>query len=239
MPKYFIHNSWFLYAISCFVFIASFTMAVKFEGRVFIQSLASVPAVGALLGVLFTLWRDQRKHERAKELLIAKHDFVLAFTSHMAKAAFDKYSSFTEKYISKLYEGLQNLKENNGPMLHAKDLAQDLHKIRIKYLAWMSKETEDMLLPLERTLMHMAATHNLLDNDIDMDRRDALIEELYKYVRLVQGSEPTNDLDEKQIQASAVISELRNLLGVQEISEIRIHTLNKAAGRLRTDDTGH
>jgi hypothetical protein len=118
-----------VYVGSGAVLLASFAAAWLLPVAELFKGFAAVPGVGALLNVLFQLWKDERAHERTVELLHRQQDFALATASHMADVAYDKHVAFCEAYVDRTNRGLIELMIS-GPSKEVLSLAGDLHKIR-------------------------------------------------------------------------------------------------------------
>ncbi len=127
-----LRSSLWIYLGSAVVLLASFAAAWLLPVPDLFKGLASIPGVGALLNVLLQLWRDQRSHERAVELLHRQQDFALATASHMANLAYDKHVAFCEAYIERTTKGLSDLMRC-GPSKEALAFAGDLGAIRIHH----------------------------------------------------------------------------------------------------------
>lgn len=93
-----------VYGGSGAVLLVSFIAAWLLPVAELFKGFAAVPGVGALLNVLFQLWKDERAHERAVELLHRQQDFALATASHMANVAYDKHVMFCEAYVERADE---------------------------------------------------------------------------------------------------------------------------------------
>jgi hypothetical protein len=113
-----------VYGGSGAVLLVSFAAAWFLPVAELFKGLAAVPGIGALLNVLSQLWRDERAHERAVELLHRQQDFALATASHMANVAYDKHVSFCEAYVERTNRGLVELMAS-GPSKDALRLAAD------------------------------------------------------------------------------------------------------------------
>ena len=83
------------------LFFVVFTMATIgtyiFKTNFFIGSIFSIPAVTALLGIIYEIYIENRKHEHVIELLYREKGFAFGTASHMAQVAYDKHVVFCEE----------------------------------------------------------------------------------------------------------------------------------------------
>ena len=74
-----------------------------------LQSFSAIPLVGALVGALWQMFRDQVAREHAVAIFEADKLFVVGASSHMANVAFDKHTLFCEEYLKEVNLALDTL----------------------------------------------------------------------------------------------------------------------------------
>ena len=217
------------------VFAISLPIAI-FGPREFIQELAAIPMVVALVAAIFQILRDQAGHERA--LLAADHQnrFVLGVSSHMANIAFDKHVEFCEEYIKEAHEALRTI-FRDGPSSSALKHSTNLFDVREKFAVWMTSEIEKDLEPFETALRKMGASAGYVDSttgNTEALQRPQHINRMYKLLAQLtdqkewEGEELTDEL-----AVSWQIRRLRAMLGTEELSKMRQIIIDKAAKELR------
>jgi len=172
-------HTWLTYVVLALVFLASVVTAWLLPVPDLFRGFASIPGIGALFGAVYHLWREQRLHERAVELLHRQQDFALAAASHMANVAYDKHVAFAEAYIARTNQGVDDL-FGTGPSKAALKFAGDLHAIRRQPATWLSSEIEEKLIRFESALTRMGAGMAFLDSVPVGEGRSRVVEEIYK-----------------------------------------------------------
>lgn len=213
------------------VFVASCLAAWLLPVAAIFKGIASIPGVTALLVFLGRLWRDERIHERAVELQIKQQDFVLGTASHMAAVAYDKHVVFCEEYIQRVQQGLQELMRN-GATKEAMNIGSDLVRIRIKHSAWLTAEIEKSLQPFEMALINIGANEHLLESLPVGDRRNQVVEEVYRFFGLVLGHEKPVKEEEANMTIKTIIEKIRNILGINTLTALRQKAAELALERI-------
>lgn len=220
-----------LYLGSAAVFLASSAATWLLPLPELFRGLASISAVGALLNVVFTLWREERAHERAVELQQRQQDFALATASHMANVAYDKHVKFCEAYIERTNRGLGELMRS-GPSKEALQFAGDLADIREEHATWLTAELESKLMPFEAALREMGAADHLLDTLPVGERRTRVVDEIYKSFGIIVGAQnPRNDED-AAIASAQIVDHLRDVLGIKELTHLRLSATRLVLARV-------
>ncbi len=220
-----------IYLILALVFFASFASTWLLQVSDFFKGLASIPGIGALIGILVQLWRDKRSYERSIELLHRQQDFALGTASHMANVAYDKHIVFCEEYINRTIDILGEL-FRSGPAKNALNFASDLIRIRKKNATWLTAEIESKLIPFEAVFTKIGASMQLLESVPVGEKRSRLVEETFRAFGIVMGMDkPTTD-EETEIAAAKIIDHLRNLLGIKELTELRLSAVRLALRRM-------
>jgi hypothetical protein len=217
------------------VFLASFLAAAYLPLPEVFRGLAAVPGIGAMIGVLLQIERDQRAHERALDLQARSHGFTLAVASHMAQVAFDKHVSFCEDYLSATTDGLLKL-FSSGPNEEAIKLSAQLVQLRLKYIAWLSPQVEDGLIGFESALRKIGATSGYLKSVPVGETRSTLVEQMYKQYEQVLTIDKADKGEQANIAAAHVVAHLRNLLGIEALTSLRQEALAAARAQLSHEE---
>lgn len=210
------------------VLIVSFVAAWLLPIGDITKDIMAVPGIGALALLLIQLWRDNRAHERAVELQNKQQDFMLGTASHMAEVAYDKHILFCEEYIEQLQKVLQGL-YRDGPSKGSIDMGRKLVNIRQKHSAWLTKDIENKLKPVEGALIKMGAKEYLLDHLEVGPKRSKTVNRVYDLFEKILGEGSDED---KQIAVSGVIEIIRKILGIEILTELRIKAVELAKKRL-------
>ena len=224
-------NSWIIYVGSILVLLVSFGATWLLPAPDLFRGLASIPGVGALLSVVFQLWREQRLHERAVELLHRQQDFALATASHMANVAYDKHVAFCESYIERTNQGLADL-ITMGATSRTLEFAGDLIRIRIRHATWLTAEIETKLIPFEAALRKMGAAAHVLDHLPVGEKRSRVVDEIYNSFGLLTGVDKPRTDEEAEMVPARVIDHLRDVLGIRELTHLRHRAGHLALRRL-------
>jgi hypothetical protein len=208
-----------------------------------IQVLAGVPAVCSLLGVLFLLLRDeithQNKvlrdelaHERNLKIKNSENTFSIGATSHIANVAFDKHVQFCEEYIVDMSRVAGNLLRK-APNKEALADAGSLAAIRRNWVVWLTPDTEDKLDRFEDAVYKIGAKAILLDDGGMFENRAQVVKETYEIYSEILG---LKDLDGEKIFSDrgveAVIENLRKVLGIRELTQLRTKLVERALANL-------
>lgn len=231
-------NSKVFYLSLTVIFLASLTAAIFLPVGELGRSLATLPAVGAALGALFQLFRDQLAHDRALLLQEAQNSFSVGATSHMANVAFDKYTLFCEEYIQEIYKALLTL-FREGPTPEVIRHANALYMLQQKYAVWLTTKLERDLEVFESALRRIGANAQYINSSPGAEDREQRITTMYKTFADVMGAERmgSNEWDGKklteELAVSIVIRRLRAILGTEEFTEMRAAIVSKAISGLR------
>jgi hypothetical protein len=196
----------------------------------FVRTLAAVPAIGALLGALLQIARDRISYERSLLLLERQNSFSVGATSHMANVAFDKYVEFSEAYVSEVFETIATL-FRRGSCKDAFEHANELLKIRRKWIVWLTPEVEATLEHFEDAIHKIGNCANLVEQ---VPGAQPAITQMYSLVAEVfgekewEGKPITGDIAFKKI-----IESIRKVLGIDELTLLRSELVKRAAEDLR------
>jgi len=220
-------------AVFCLSFFAAKTLPID---EIF-KGVAATPAVAALLGVIYQIFRNQASFEKSKYLLRRQQVFSFAGTSHMAKIAFDRHVEFCEKYMEEVHLTVSTF-FRDGPTNKAMDHAATFDEIRRRYSAWIPKETALQLEPFENAVRKIGALHHLVEELVRQDTkgRNSAITEMYetfKQVMQLKGVEPTADSEEVAIEE--VKQRVRSVLGIDELTQMRKLLMREALAFLKDD----
>lgn len=181
----------------------------------FAKGVLALPAAGSLFSALYQLFRDQFEHERRLELQRQQHFFNLGVTSHMANIVFDKYVEFCEGYLEEVDKTIGTLLRD-GPTEKAGVHANDLARFRRKYYAWISNDINKLLEKFEIALIHLG-----------MKSKTSLSEAEKKWDELL-GVLISGEENKKDIAAENIRKKIRELLGTDQLTEIRKWIVSEA-----------
>lgn len=217
--------SWKIYIVMIIIFICSVIIPLLLPNRDLVNQIAIIPGSFSLLGILYRLFLDEAKYK--KELFI-QHDqqtYSLGAASHMANVAFDKHILFCEEYIAAMNDIITAL-YTNGPTQEALKHASDLQMIKSKYILWLTPKIESELEPFEQALRKIGA--NAQYRTINDDSSKSMIHEMYEIYSEVLAIDKDNSKNrDEQVTVSAILSKLRGVLGIEEITKLRQKIINK------------
>jgi hypothetical protein len=212
-------QSWKLYVIAAIVLVISFWSTLSLPVSESVRSFVSLPGVLAILAALWQASRDQLAHERAKELQERQHVFILGAASHMAEVAFNKHVQFAEQYLSRMDRGILDL-FREGPPGPSATILSDLTEIRHSHGIWMTSEIEEKLKPFEQALAKMSSLGIRLQATKPGAERGPYVDEMFNVFSDILKLNREGEVNE-EIAHSTIVSHLRRLLGVEELSRMR------------------
>lgn len=227
------------YAGATIVFLLSVGITWLLPIQDVFRGIAAMPAVGALIGILYQSMRDLSAHERQSQLQDKKHFFDLAVTSPMASVAFNKHAEFCEKYIKEVHETLVTL-ISKGPTQQALSNSNRLYQIRLDYSAWITSDISLELEKFEVALRTMAAKYGYADavraNPNKGESYLSALDESYQLFERILGDifDKANKLDE-DIAIEKVKTKIRAVLGIEELTRIRRWVTVQTASQIEDD----
>ena len=193
--------------------------------REFLETLAGIPLVGALIGALYQLARDQAAHERQLLIAEAGNRFVLGASSHMANVAFDKHVAFCEEYMKEAQDALTTL-IRKGPSEEILKHASALYDIRRRCAVWLTAQLEKELEPFEAALREIGASAGYveatrLDPASSEARKQHIGSMFLTFAKVMAFKEWNGQELSEELAVSAVTRRLRTILGVEELTKLR------------------
>jgi hypothetical protein len=226
------NRRWKTYAGCSIVFAASFAATLILPAGSIVKALLAFPGAAALLSALYRLWREDVAHERAIQLQELKDASAFATASYMAKLAYDKHVLFCEEYLAVINEFLPKLWQE-GPTLNGLQFASDLSRVRSKYAAWLTRDIETGLYPIEARLRRIGAGSHVLGSLPAGNERSRIVDEVYEAFGVVTDTLPPGENDEAQAAGIAAVTEhIRSLLGIQNLTELRLKSAELALRRM-------
>lgn len=220
------------YAGCLIVFSLSFAATLILPVGSIVKALLAFPGAAALLPVLYRLWREDVAHERAIQLQDLKDASAFATASHMANLAYDKHVLICEEYLAVINESLTKLWQE-GPTLNGLQFAADLSSVRSKYAAWLTRDIETGLYPVESKLRRIGAGSHVLGSLPTGNERSHILDEVYDAFGIVTDTLPPGENDEAQAAGIAAVTEhIRSLLGIQNLTELRFKSAELALKRI-------
>ncbi len=218
-------KNWSTYILLIIVLAASFLSAYYLPIDKVFKGIAAIPGIGALCLSLYKTWKDE-------QLQNEQQDFILGTASHMAKVAYDKHALFCEEYVDRLQKGLQEI-YRDGASKNLMNIGRELVNIRQKHSAWLTKKIEGELRPIETALIEMGAKENLLDYQGFGKERDDTVKRVYRLLGLVLGHTKSENDEESKMAIEEVVEIIREILGINTLTELRREATKVALSRLR------
>lgn len=217
-------KNWATYIFLIIVLISSFLFAYFLPINELFKGIAAIPGVGALCLSLYKSWKDEQLQNK-------QQDFILGTASHMAEVAYNKHVIFCEEYIERVEKGRQEL-FREGPSRNSIKIGRELVNIRQKHSPWLTKEIEDNLKPFEMALIKIGAQEGLLETLSVGEQRSKVVEDVYKAFGLVIGQENSLNEEEANIHIDKVIEKIRDILGINILTKLRLNATDLAFKRL-------
>ena len=220
------------YVPAAVVVVTSLAAALLLPHGELVQTLAAIPIFGSLSAVVVQMFRDQATRQHERELAGSQNRFVLAAGSHMATTAFDKHVAFCEEYMAEVFVSLDTL-FREGPTQKALEHSHQLHLIKRKHGLWVTSHIERRLEPFETALRGVGASNLISQQFPESERHQNRINEMYRHFAEVLGTEHMgSEWEGKAITDTAavsrVVSHLREVLGVEELTRLRTAVVEQA-----------
>jgi len=224
------HNASSFYAAAGLVFVISAWSASNITIDKASKALFAVPGATALFSIVYKLWKDERAHERQVELQARQQDFAFLPASHMASVAYDKHVEFCEEYLEAVNKAVFELWAD-GPNVKALDHANRLRDIRDRHTAWLTREIEEKLFPIESALRQIGAGSHVLPLVQPGSQRSKIVDDVYSAFGKITESGKENEGSAAAV--ASITDSLRELLGIKELTELRTEVTKLARKRLR------
>jgi len=220
----FIKNSIRTYISLAAVFIASFGCAYFLPINEVFKSIATTPAIAALVAAIYQILKDRAAFERQDYLQRQQQIFNLGATSHMANVAFDKHAEFCEKYMSEVHQTVTDLVKRGPNAEEADKHLANLIELKRQYAAWVPKDIALQLEPFEDAISEMSAFSHLANNlrgGATADRAEAIkaMNDIYHSVLEVTNKKVTEE--NKDIAIEEVKERIRAILEINELTKMR------------------
>lgn len=198
-----------------------------------IQNVAAIPVVGSLLGALFQILRDQAAHDRKLAIVNVQNGFTLGATSHMANVAFDKHVLFSEEYVAEVHKAVSTL-FREGPTPEVLTHTAALYTLQQKYAVWLTPKIEEDLECFDSALRRIGANAGYVNSATGAEDRPQRIASMFKTFADVMGtkfmgaSEWEGESLSEELAVSMVIRKLRAILGIEELTQMRVAFVTNA-----------
>lgn len=197
------------------------------------QAVIASPIAVALIAALYQIIRDEAAHQKKRELQQEQNDFTVSVSSQMAATAFAKHVAFCEDYINEINKGMPNLYAD-GPSTSSRELSEALRKVRLKHSTWVTKDIRSKLTPFEDALFKIGLNREFI-TDFPKEKKMDLIHEMHDLFADVlelqkKKREEKGGTEEqaKEIGATKVIEKVQDILGIAELTELRIKVIKQA-----------
>jgi hypothetical protein len=224
------------YTISGIVFILSISITLLLPIGELFKSIAAMPAIGVLIGVLYQTARDHIAHEKQIELQKKRQFFDLGATSHMANTVFDKHVEFCEKYMIEVHKTLLALIQK-GLTKDAITNANKLYGLRQEYSAWVTEEIAIELNKFESAVRSVGTRTGLAESfsnspseaEKGLKARHEAEDLFVKILGEYYGNDQTID---DELAVEKVKAKIRGILGIEELTKIRKWIVSQAIGMI-------
>ncbi|MEM9216993.1 MAG: hypothetical protein AAGD25_21920 [Cyanobacteria bacterium P01_F01_bin.150] len=229
------------------VFLASVIVTAYLPIDAVFKGIASLPAVSALAGALFQIFRDQAAYEKQLKLQQKQQYYNLAVTSHMANVAFDKHVEFCEKYMTEVHEAIFTL-FREGPTQEVLNHTKKFYRLRSEYAAWLTQDISSQLLPFEETLRRLGSRAYLVKALTDKgyaerqlsanenDQREKAIAEMWSLFEVLD-LEKKQEIPDENLAIESIKTRVREILGIEELTKIRNLVIQEAAYQNQSDNS--
>jgi hypothetical protein len=224
------HKASSLYVVATLVFVASAWSASNITVDNLSKALFAVPGATALFSIVYKFWKGERAHERQVEIQARQQEFAFLPASHMASVAYDKHVKFCEEYLEAVNKAVFDLWVE-GPNVKALGHANSLRDIRDRHTAWLTREIEEKLFPIEAALRKIGAGSHVLPLVQPGSERSKIVDDVYGAFGKITESGKENQGSTAAV--ASITDSLRELLGIKELTELRTEVTKLARDRLR------
>jgi len=224
------HKASSLYVVAILVLVASAWSASNITVNNLSKALFAVPGATALFSIVYRFWKDERAHERQVEIQARQQEFAFLPASHMASVAYDKHVKFCEEYLEAVNKAVFELWAE-GPNVKALGHANSLRDIRDRHTAWLTREIEEKLFPIEAALRKIGAGSHVLPLVQPGSERSKIVDDVYGAFGKITESGKENQGSTAAV--ASITDSLRELLGIKELTELRTEVTKLARDRLR------
>jgi hypothetical protein len=185
--------------------------------------------------MLVQVLRDQAAHERKLLIVAEKNRFALGTSSHMANVAFDKHVLFSEEYVEEAHKALTTL-FRKGPTDEVLQHTDTLYLLRQKHAVWLTSKVEKDLEKFESSLREIGAWAGYVSAAPHAEDRQQKLNEMYRTFAKVMGfSEWGGETLTDELTLSMLVRQLRSVLGIEELTELRTAVTSKAIAELKSE----
>lgn len=222
------------YFILLVVFVLSIFFSWLVPANIILKSIVASPGLIALFSALLQIIRDQSAYERTLLIQQQQHQFVLGTASHMADTAFDMHVEFCENYMDEVHKIL-HLLFREGDTREVLNNAYNLHTLRENYAVWLTDQIDKTLGIFEHALRTLGASSQFINSTTGdsqyKNQRSIKINDNFELLSSILGFDKSSDIKEDYAIESIKIK-LRNILGVEELTNLRINSLKDATEAL-------
>lgn len=227
--------TWKIYLVLGLIFVASVLVSLYLPTTEILHDISSIPAVVALIGGIFQIFKDQAAFEKKLIIQQNQNKFTLGAASHMANIAFDKHVAFCEEYITEMHKIVSEL-FTEGPSPKALKHAYNLYEIQQKYTTWLTPAITESINKFEQALREIGADSDFIRNTIGTDdpERGPAIKRMYKVFKDVLEIRKSEDIEiNKDVAVNSIINRLRAVLGIEELTILRQNLIASSVKTLK------
>ena len=219
-----------IYGGLAIVFAASYVLAATYPAGDIVRTIAGSVSVGALIGALLQLYRDEAAYERLLNLRRDDQQFQVGVTSHMSNVVFDKHVEFCEEYMEEVRATVDELIRSHASQA-AVAHANKLFEIRRRHATWVTTAMSQKLSQFEDAVRKLGAAAGFVadttGNPQYAEQRAQAVEYVFKeFQRILPqlfGKESEDGIGSESIEAR-----VREMLGIELLVDLRAKLIARA-----------
>jgi hypothetical protein len=223
--------TWRVYLALSLVAIVSFLGAWLLPTTDIMHGIMGAPAIMALIGIIYQIFRDQAEYEKRLLLQRDQQHFVLGATSPMASVAFNKHVEFCEKYITQMQKILSDL-FREGPTRECLQWSSELADVRLAYRTWLTSDLQAKIMPFEEALTKVGGKHLESAALPGGESRNRTIEEMHDVFADLLGIPRLRGTTDETVAPTRIMDHLQDILGVKQLVRLRIELVDEAVRAL-------
>ncbi len=193
------------------------------------RGVLAFPAVIAMLTLVGDVLLESVRHHLALDLQRRDQSFSLAFATRAAEITFERHLAFCDEYVGLVLAAFRDLQAHGTPAAVTGRYADKLRAIRDKYGVVLTSQVEDQLVDVEKLLRAVEAgeeTFRALPVGKD---RTAIVRETHEALKALVGTPNPGRSNDSALHG--VLSALRELLGVEQLTRLRVHAVRTFASQ--------
>lgn len=223
------------YLILSGVFLLSVAGSYLVPAEELLKSVMAAPGVVALLAALYQLSRDQAAYEKKLEMQQKQFQFTIGAASHMANIAFSKHVEFCEEYMTEIQKAFDTMFKK-GEASEALEHAEALYKVRERHALWLTETINSELEKFEGAMRRMGADAYFVEatrgDGRHTEQRALRSNSSFDLLHEIMGWDSSREINQ-DYAISSVRKKVTNVLGVEELTDLRNHLVHEASKTLK------